>query len=187
MTAPAKPGPWTQFLRGLSSYQGLLLLLVVVGLYGLVVVWAASLVIARTRQAPSAAVVAAAELPPGHLLRAADVRLPGLSGYTRRKIEKDKPIVAADLTPTPNLTPPAGAMLAVMPVDPALLDVGRTGRIDVGSTVQICGKDKKALQATVQAVICAGSSCSVALPIRSDLAGALSQATVRPLSSQPCA
>jgi hypothetical protein len=186
MTAPAKPGPWTRFVRGLASYQGLLLLLIFIGLYLLAFLWAARLVRDRTAGA-SSAVVAAAELPPGHLLRPADVRLSGLAGYTKRKIEKDKPIVAADLTPAPHLTVPAGAMLAVLPINPALLDVGRAGRIDVGSPVQICGKDKKALQATVQAVICTGSACSVALPVRTDLTGALNQATVRPLSSQPCA
>jgi hypothetical protein len=135
------------------------------------------LIMLRWSHRPDAPVLAARDLPAGHLLQPGDLALgPPVSRYLRAPVKANQPIT--DVTAQPALaSPAAGDVLIGALVDKDLVSAGK---VNAGAAVIVCraGKTLTAKPLTVRAVLCPGVGvCTALLETPADAAASLGAPT----------
>jgi hypothetical protein len=126
--------------------------------------------------------VAARNLPAGHLLQANDFALVprGNGAYLRRPVDKGQPIRAEDTTPSPEFATRTNFVSLAFPVARSLV---ASGELNAGVTTRICQAGKTVLDdADMRFVACPGDqeTCLGIVDIAAEKASAIGPALKNP-------
>jgi hypothetical protein len=136
-----------------------------------------ALIMFRWFHRPDAPVLAARDLPAGHLVQPGDLALgPPVARYLRTPVKANQPITDVMAQPT-TAWPAAGDILVSTPVDRELVSAGK---VNAGVAIMVC-RDGKALTAkplTVRTVLCPGAgACTALVEAAADAAASLAAPT----------
>jgi hypothetical protein len=138
----------------------------------------------ETRSVPALGLVAAQDLPAGHLLQPNDLA-PLTPTYLKQKVDKGNPIAPASTGSSPDITTKPGFVTIAFPVDRKLI---AEGKLNAGKKAQVCAVKKQILtDVGVQFVACfaeeSNGTCLGILDVPADKVSSVR--STEPMTVQP--